>query len=139
MLSFPSVIGRFRSIYCEWSLRSAYCLINPSNCRLIGNIVVLVFQCATVSSIVFIIRQWGIKSELRIKVISAEEKSIIGTLPHSQEVCPSWQLLVLTWNLSIVIFQDYVDAFEKLTRQHLRDVQASEVIHVLIDCCVQVH
>jgi len=35
--------------------------------------------------------------------------------------------------------EDYVDAFEKLLRQNLREVQTREVIHVLVDCCVQVH
>lgn len=36
-------------------------------------------------------------------------------------------------------FQDYIDAFEKLIRLNLKDVQTREVIHVLIDCCIQVH
>lgn len=39
--------------------------------------------------------------------------------------------------LIMMTSEDYVDAFEKLMKQNLRDVQTREVIHVLVDCCVQ--
>ncbi|XP_020612476.1 nucleolar MIF4G domain-containing protein 1-like isoform X2 [Orbicella faveolata] len=39
--------------------------------------------------------------------------------------------------LIMMTSEDYVDAFEKLLRQNLREVQTREVIHVLVDCCVQ--
>ena len=34
--------------------------------------------------------------------------------------------------------QDYVDAFEKLLRLGLKDTQEREIVHVLVDCCLQV-
>ena len=33
--------------------------------------------------------------------------------------------------------QDYVDAFEKLLKLSLKEVQEREIIHVLVDCCLQ--
>ena len=33
--------------------------------------------------------------------------------------------------------QDYVDAFEKLVKLGLKEVQEREIIHVLVDCCLQ--
>jgi len=39
--------------------------------------------------------------------------------------------------LVMMTSEDYVDAFEKLLRLNLKDVQTREVIHVLIDCCMQ--
>lgn len=38
---------------------------------------------------------------------------------------------------SSYITQDYVDAFEKLLRLGLKEVQEREIIHVLLDCCLQ--
>lgn len=37
----------------------------------------------------------------------------------------------------IMTGEDYVDAFEKLLRLGLKEVQEREIIHVLIDCCLQ--
>ena len=34
--------------------------------------------------------------------------------------------------------QDYIDCFNKLLKLNLKDKQAREIIHVLIDCCLQV-
>lgn len=39
--------------------------------------------------------------------------------------------------LIMMTSEDYIDAFEKLMRLNLKDVQTREVIHVLIDCCIQ--
>ncbi|XP_027038139.1 nucleolar MIF4G domain-containing protein 1-like [Pocillopora damicornis] len=39
--------------------------------------------------------------------------------------------------LIMMTSEDYIDAFEKLIRLNLKDVQTREVIHVLIDCCIQ--
>ncbi|CAH3015813.1 unnamed protein product [Porites evermanni] len=39
--------------------------------------------------------------------------------------------------LVMMTSEDYIDAFEKLLRLNLKDAQTREVIHVLIDCCVQ--
>ena len=36
------------------------------------------------------------------------------------------------------MLQDYVDAFEKLMRLKLKDKQTREIIHVLMDCSLQV-
>ena len=33
--------------------------------------------------------------------------------------------------------QDYADAFEKLVKLGLKEVQEREMVHVLIDCCLQ--
>ncbi|KAL5483805.1 hypothetical protein EMCRGX_G020220 [Ephydatia muelleri] len=33
--------------------------------------------------------------------------------------------------------EDYIDAFEKLLKLHLNDVQEREIVHVLVDCCLQ--
>lgn len=33
--------------------------------------------------------------------------------------------------------EDYIDAFEKLLKLHLNDVQDREIVHVLVDCCLQ--
>ena len=33
--------------------------------------------------------------------------------------------------------QDYIDGFQKLVKLGLKDVQEREVIHVLLDCCLQ--
>eukprot|EP00794_Sanderia_malayensis_P003193 gene3193-3665_t len=33
--------------------------------------------------------------------------------------------------------EDYLDCFEKLLRLNLKDKQAREIVHVLIDCCLQ--
>ena len=35
------------------------------------------------------------------------------------------------------MLQDYLDAFEKLLRLNLKEVQEREMVHVLIDCCLQ--
>lgn len=37
----------------------------------------------------------------------------------------------------IVTSEDYIDAFEKLQRLGLKDVQEREIIHVLVDCCLR--
>ncbi len=37
-----------------------------------------------------------------------------------------------------MLSKDYVDAFEKLLRLGLKDAQEREVIHVMVDCCLQV-
>lgn len=39
--------------------------------------------------------------------------------------------------LIMMTSEDYIDAFEKLMRLNLKDIQTREVIHVLIDCCIQ--
>ena len=39
--------------------------------------------------------------------------------------------------LSSPYTQDYVDAFEKLLHLGLKEVQEREIIHVLLDCCLQ--
>jgi nucleolar MIF4G domain-containing protein 1 len=37
----------------------------------------------------------------------------------------------------IVTSEDYIDAFEKLQRLGLKEVQEREIIHVLVDCCLR--
>eukprot|EP00795_Rhopilema_esculentum_P014166 gene14166-5169_t len=37
----------------------------------------------------------------------------------------------------IMSSEDYIDCFEKLLKLNLKDKQAREIVHVLIDCCVQ--
>lgn len=39
--------------------------------------------------------------------------------------------------LSYLCVQDYVDAFEKLVKLGLKEVQEREIVHVLVDCCLQ--
>ncbi|XP_068762355.1 nucleolar MIF4G domain-containing protein 1-like [Montipora capricornis] len=39
--------------------------------------------------------------------------------------------------LVIMTSEDFVDAFEKLMKLNLKDVQSREIIHVLVDCCLQ--
>ena len=43
------------------------------------------------------------------------------------------------FEMAIFLPQDYVDAFEKLLKLQLNDVQDREIVHVLVDCCLQVH
>jgi len=38
---------------------------------------------------------------------------------------------------TIMTSEDYMDAFEKLLKLNLKEKQAREIIHVLVDCCLQ--
>lgn len=44
----------------------------------------------------------------------------------------------MLYSVSHIHGQDCADAFEKLLRLGLRDKQQREIIHVLVDCCLQV-
>ena len=35
-------------------------------------------------------------------------------------------------------FQDYIDCFNKLIKLNLKEKQAREIVHVVVDCCLQV-
>ena len=50
----------------------------------------------------------------------------------NSQMCIKFSLLSSSY-----ITQDYVDAFEKLLRLGLKEVQEREIIHVLLDCCLQ--
>ena len=38
----------------------------------------------------------------------------------------------------VFLFKDYLDAFEKLQKLNFKEKQGREIIHVVLDCCLQV-
>ena len=70
-------------------------------------------------------------------------KSIFSVLITS-EVCAGGSVALQSLGngglteVSPLLCQDYVDAFEKLLRLGLKDAQGREMVHVLLDCCLPV-
>lgn len=76
---------------------------------------------------------------LTISTLSVWKSSLFYSIIISLKKLSDITTSTLLQRMFCHFFQDYIDAFEKLIRLNLKDVQTREVIHVLIDCCIQVH
>lgn len=74
------------------------------------------------------------ESEFQVTSTAQKDNSRLLELARKQRMNTDVRKNVF---LVIMTSEDYVDAFEKLMRLNLKDVQTREVIHVLIDCCLQ--
>ena len=83
---------------------------------------------------------WVLELARKQRMNTDLRKNIFCILMTSEVSCSSPHFTVIACvmvTLTHFVIQDYADAFEKILKLGLKEVQEREVVHVLVDCCLQ--